>query len=298
MATFLHPGDDLSLKKANKNITDLKEDIRRLSEELECKSGLLAVYMDVAHEQSQQIALLTAALQDTVHWGPAVCPLPSSRTPKWSDTMPWLVTVHCAAHHLALVCKDASESTPYMKTFRDHLQQLHLYFRNSGNRTAVLKAAATTLGICDLKHQAVANLRRNLHAVLTALAEEVEYNKCPVAKGLYSFCATYRFVAALYLQADVLPHLTSVLCPQAARNPDQDVPVSHLKTLAAKFPPMDKNQLAVMRELASQYDELGQLYPCLSKLGAIALTVPVGIVNCERDFSTMYRLPGYNSHNS
>ncbi len=57
------------------------------------------------------------------------------------------------------------------------------------------------------QHQAVANLRRNLHAVLTALAEEVEHNKCPVAKGLYSFCATYRFVAALYLQADVLPHL-------------------------------------------------------------------------------------------
>ena len=57
------------------------------------------------------------------------------------------------------------------------------------------------------QHQAVANLRRNLPAVLTALAEEVEHNKCPVAKGLYSFCATYRFVAALYLQADVLPHL-------------------------------------------------------------------------------------------
>lgn len=172
------------------------------------------------------------------------------------DTMPWLVTVHCAAHRLALVCKNASETTPYMNNFKDHLQQLHLYLRNSVNRTAVLKAAATTLGICDLKvkvkpifilyrrirdhrhlylglivlylcqkctnyfptifyrrsktvsqHQAVANLCRNLHAVLTALAEEVEHNKCPVAKGLYSFCATYRFVAILYLQVDVLPHL-------------------------------------------------------------------------------------------
>lgn len=67
------------------------------------------------------------------------------------DTMPWLVTVHCAAHRLALVCKTASETTPYMKTFRDHLQQLHLYFSNSANITAVLKAAATALGICDLK---------------------------------------------------------------------------------------------------------------------------------------------------
>lgn len=35
----------------------------------------------------------------------------------------------------------------------------------------------------------------------------------------------------------------SVLGPQAARDPDQDVPVSHLKTLAAKFPPMDEEAL-------------------------------------------------------
>jgi hypothetical protein len=65
--------------------------------------------------------------------------------------MPWLVAVHCAAHHLALVCRDASEKTAYMKTFRDHLQHLHLYFCNSSNRTEVLKAAATTRGIANLK---------------------------------------------------------------------------------------------------------------------------------------------------
>lgn len=43
--------------------------------------------------------------------------------------------------------------------------------------------------------------------MLGVLAEEVETRKCPSAKGLYSFLATYRFIAALHLQADVLPHL-------------------------------------------------------------------------------------------
>lgn len=57
------------------------------------------------------------------------------------------------------------------------------------------------------QHLAVSTLQRNLSAVLGALAEETEINKCPVAKGLYGFCSTYRFVAAVYLQADVLPHL-------------------------------------------------------------------------------------------
>lgn len=56
--------------------------------------------------------------------------------------------------------------------------------------------------------QAISNLRRNLPAVLAALAKEADTKKDPVARGLYTFCATYRFVAAVHLQADVLPHLS------------------------------------------------------------------------------------------
>jgi hypothetical protein len=70
------------------------------------------------------------------------------------DSFPWLVSVACAAHRLALSSKDASSNVPYMATFRDHLQQLHLYFRNSANRTSVLKSAAQTLGLADLKVKA------------------------------------------------------------------------------------------------------------------------------------------------
>ncbi|XP_041924813.1 uncharacterized protein LOC121688957 isoform X2 [Alosa sapidissima] len=136
-----------------------------------------------------------------------------------TDCFPKLVTVACAAHRLALACKNSSNNVKYMATFRDHLQDLYLYFSNSANRTATLKAASTTLGVSDLKlkevkdtrwlsqHKAIETLQRNLSAVLGALAVEAEVRKCPGAKGLYTFCAMYRFVAAVYLQADVLPHL-------------------------------------------------------------------------------------------
>lgn len=67
------------------------------------------------------------------------------------DSFPWLLSVACAAHRLAPADRDASAEVPYMATFRDHLQQLYLYFHNSANRTAVLKAAAETLGFQDLK---------------------------------------------------------------------------------------------------------------------------------------------------
>ncbi|KAJ8359386.1 hypothetical protein SKAU_G00159110 [Synaphobranchus kaupii] len=39
-----------------------------------------------------------------------------------------------------------------------------------------------------------------------------------------------------------------------------------------------------------EYDELHHLYPNLSQLSAIALTVPVSSVNCERDFSIKNRM--------
>lgn len=42
--------------------------------------------------------------------------------------------------------------------------------------------------------------------------------------------------------------------------------------------------------MASGYDELHLLYPNLSLLSAIALTIPVSSVNCERDFSAMNRV--------
>ncbi|RXN12206.1 zinc finger protein 862-like [Labeo rohita] len=193
-----------------------------------------------------------------------------------TDSFPKLVTVACAAHRLALACKDSSNNVKYMATFRDHLQDLYLYFRNSANRTATLKAASTTLGVSDLKltevkdtrwlsqHKAIETLQRNLSAVLGALAEEAEVRKCPGAKGLYTFCATYRFVAAVYLQADVLPHLACL-----SKN---------------------KNQEELLSLLASEFDEWANLYPCLSLLASIALVIPVSSVNCERDFSTMNRV--------
>jgi hypothetical protein len=67
------------------------------------------------------------------------------------DSFPKLLAVACAAHKLALACKDASNSVPYMATFRDHLQDLYLFFRNSANQTATLKAASLILGVTDLK---------------------------------------------------------------------------------------------------------------------------------------------------
>jgi len=64
--------------KANKNISDLKEDKRLLSQELQDKQAMLTSCLDLAHEQSLHIASLKVALQDIDPWDTSTCPRPSS----------------------------------------------------------------------------------------------------------------------------------------------------------------------------------------------------------------------------
>ncbi|KAK0135006.1 Zinc finger protein 862 [Merluccius polli] len=322
-----------------------------------------------------------------------------------SEIWPGLLCTHCAAHRRALAGKDAADKVPYMKTFKEHLQQLHLYFRNSANRSAALSAAAAVLGITDLKvkevkdtrwlsqHLAIQNLQKNISAVLNAdvlphlsrlskifqkedlnflaIKEQVPVTLAiighikdagdqqapgshlsrlnqslddPAGLGQFSISVEQergrrgqpeggdrehfwrRFRSEVmdpYLNGLIrgleerFPNLEvfgsfSALGPQAATSPDHEAAHGHLRTLAEHFPSVDasiaveewmsfrehvvsgalkdKTQLGIMNDLTSKYEEFGVLYPNLCKLAAIALTVPLSSVNCERDFSTMNRV--------
>ncbi|KAI4811408.1 hypothetical protein KUCAC02_014318 [Chaenocephalus aceratus] len=87
-----HPEDDVLLQRANKQITDLKEDIRRLSDKLKEKESLVSSLMEVASVQSKQLASFIATIHDTVLWDPSSCPRPSDcSTPghqqSWSEVV-------------------------------------------------------------------------------------------------------------------------------------------------------------------------------------------------------------------
>ncbi|XP_049450867.1 testis-specific gene A8 protein-like [Epinephelus fuscoguttatus] len=88
----MHGDVEPQLVKADKKISDLKEDIRQLSGELNNKSSMLTVLQEVAHEQSLQIASLTAALQDTVHLDPSAWP-PLSSSSTQSHRWSWVEVV-------------------------------------------------------------------------------------------------------------------------------------------------------------------------------------------------------------
>ena len=65
---------EMQLKKANKKIADLLEDIRRLSDELRKKETPLTGFVEVASSQSRRLASMIGATQDTILWDPSVDP--------------------------------------------------------------------------------------------------------------------------------------------------------------------------------------------------------------------------------
>ena len=135
---------------------------------------------------------------------------------------PFLVANHCIAHRVALACGQAANEIPYLKRFKDILDQLYRYYENSAVHTAGLRAIQTVLNDPHLKltqakdvrwlshEKAVSNLRRCFSSVITSLEREAEEQNCAQAAGLVAFAKKYKFVAALYMFSDVLPPLANL----------------------------------------------------------------------------------------
>lgn len=135
---------------------------------------------------------------------------------------PFLVANHCIAHRLALACGQAANEIPYLKRFKDILDQLYRYYENSAVRTAGLRAIQEVLNDPNLKltqakdvrwlshEKAVGNLRKCFASVSTSLEREAKERNCAQAAGLVAFVKKYKFVAALYMLSDVLPPLANL----------------------------------------------------------------------------------------
>ncbi|KAF3856799.1 hypothetical protein F7725_017522 [Dissostichus mawsoni] len=194
-----------------------------------------------------------------------------------------------------------------MATFRDHLEQLHLYFRNSANRSASLKAAAEVLGVCELKVKVPVTLAlikgikdSGGHQPGSHLARLHQSLDDPLGLGAFSISAEQergrrgqdntggRQHYWQRFQSQVMdPYLDGLIAHLERRFSEE---WASFKEQVVSGPLKNKTQLDILSDLSSKYEEFGVLYPTISQLAAIALTVPVSSVNCERDFSTLNRV--------
>ncbi|XP_071169572.1 zinc finger protein 862-like [Mytilus edulis] len=132
---------------------------------------------------------------------------------------PELVNVHCIAHRLALAAAQATDNIPYLKKFKDLLQQIFKFYQNSAVRMSGLKEIETILGGPQLKmkevldtrwlshDRAVTAIRECLPALIASLEREASERSDATAAGLAMFVKTTKFVASIHMMSDILPHL-------------------------------------------------------------------------------------------
>ena len=109
---------------------------------------------------------------------------------------PYLVSIHCVSHRLALAVSQAGEQVQFIKKFKRSLSSIYSFFHGSPLRIESLKAVHEVLNSSFLKlkeakdvrwlshDQAVQALRKTLPAVLITLEKEGAEKGEPVAIGL------------------------------------------------------------------------------------------------------------------
>ncbi|XP_014675737.1 PREDICTED: uncharacterized protein LOC106815742 [Priapulus caudatus] len=135
------------------------------------------------------------------------------------ETVPWMLSYHCANHRTALAAAHASDAVPAVKKAKESLGHIFRFFSYSAVRTENLKEIQRVLNMPVVKiqqakdvrwlshHQAVTAMLKCYPAVITTLEYEAEERNCPTARGLAHQLRTFNFVAFLHMMADVLPPL-------------------------------------------------------------------------------------------
>ena len=135
------------------------------------------------------------------------------------DRVPFLVSHHCIAHHLALACGQSADEIAYIKRFKSVLDQLYHFYSYSPVRAAGLHSIQEVLDDPHLKitqakdvrwlshNKAVSHLCQCFKSIILSLEKEGTERHNAEAAGLLSFLRSYKFIASLYMFSDILPPL-------------------------------------------------------------------------------------------
>ena len=128
---------------------------------------------------------------------------------------PFSIFVHCVCHRLHLAVSKACKNNQHMAMLQEILSGIYNYVQGSANRLQQFEDIATLLEVDSLKFKKTFDIRwlsmgecvsavvRNYKALLVYLSQDAVSGN-PVAIGLDKQLRKYKFVALLYLSADIL----------------------------------------------------------------------------------------------
>ena len=135
---------------------------------------------------------------------------------------PFLVSVHCAAHRLALASSEDTKDITYLTKFMEMLHAIYNYFHNSVVRSAKLRAVQAALEEPVRSYKEVFSVRwlslynaveavlRSWPALQTTPGDEVVSSSNPAASGILKFTSQFIFLATSFFLLDTLSVLKTV----------------------------------------------------------------------------------------
>ena len=128
---------------------------------------------------------------------------------------PFCIFVHCVSHRLNLAVLQACKNNQHMATLQEILRGIYNYVNGSANRLQQFEDIASLLKVNSLKFKKIFDIRwlsmgacvlavvRNYKALSVHLSQDAALGN-PVAIGLFQQMRKYKFVALMYLSADIL----------------------------------------------------------------------------------------------
>ena len=137
---------------------------------------------------------------------------------------PFMLSMHCVAHKLALASENAASQVPYCRQHHSTLKGLYNFFHTSPNHYSALKEMMEILNdpVVHIQqvhtirwltmHRAVEAVRKCFPSLLSTLSAIASAENDPVAKGLYDSIRSYKFIMFTHFLCDILGNLTFLSC--------------------------------------------------------------------------------------
>ena len=148
--------------------------------------------------------------------------------------VPGLISLHCAAHKLALAASETASEISAANHFRSLVNGLFHYLHQSPARSSRFLEVQQAFHLPELKLKEAKDVRwlscsqalkRNLFPLTIFMNNEAEMGDA-TALGLSVALQSYSFIAGVYFTAEVLPHLAHLsLCFQEEKLLWHEVPI-------------------------------------------------------------------------
>lgn len=129
---------------------------------------------------------------------------------------PWIVSVHCAAHKLALAAFHGAKTMPYLLEMQRTINSVYYFFKYSPTRYQKIRELQAVLGKKVKKFKKPSNVRwlsiseavdalyGSWGVLIMTLEHEIETNGTSEARGILNKVNNFKFLASLAMLHDVL----------------------------------------------------------------------------------------------